>query len=162
MFEKNSYVIYKRDVCKIKDIIMKDKEYYVLVPLSDESLTINLPTSNENDIRKIISKKEVEELIEKIPTIEIISCENDKLLEQEYKRLISLYDHESLIKIIKTTYVRNKNRLENKRKIGEKDSTYFKKAENMLYTEFSIALNKTYEETEEYVKNKVEKSINDN
>lgn len=67
--------------------------------------------------------------------------------------------HEGLIKIIKTTYIRNKERVDNKRKIGEKDDTYFKKAEKLLYTEFSLALNMTYDETKDYVLSKVEENI---
>ena len=35
------------------------------------------------------------------------------------------------------------------------DDSYFKKAEKYLYNEFSIVLNKTYDETKEYVINEV-------
>ena len=55
--------------------------------------------------------------------------------------------------------MRNKNRIDIKRKIGEKDDAYFKKAEKYLYTEFSIALNLSYEETKEYVENLVKQTI---
>lgn len=63
--------------------------------------------------------------------------------------------HEDLIKIIKTTYLRNKERTENNKKIREIDDSYFKKAEKYLYNEFSIVLNKSFEETKEYIINKV-------
>ena len=63
--------------------------------------------------------------------------------------------HEDLIKIIKTTYLRNEKRINDNKKISEIDDTYFKKAEKYLYNEFSVVLNKTFEETKEYVNNKV-------
>lgn len=61
--------------------------------------------------------------------------------------------------MLKYTYLRNKIRLDNKKKISEIDNTYFIKAERCLYTEFSIVLNTSYEETKQYVIDKVSNSI---
>ncbi len=156
MYKVNDFVVYKRDVCKIINIKkVNEKDYYVLVPVNDETLTIDVPVNGISNVKSIISASEVDEIIKKIPKIEIIKCDNDKLLELEYRKLLNEMTHEGLIKIIKTTYVRNKERIDNKRKIGEKDDTYFKRAEKLLYTEFSIALNKTYDETKDYVVSKV-------
>jgi CarD family transcriptional regulator len=159
MFKINDYVVYKRNVCKIKEVKEdKDtnKKYYVLLPMEDESLTINVPVANNFEfIRNIITKKEVERIITSIPSIEVITSINDKAMEQNYKYYFSDGGHESLIKIIKTTFLRNKERLDNNKRAGEKDTTYFKKAEKLLYNEFSIALNMTYDETKKYVSDKV-------
>ncbi len=163
MYNIGDFVVYKRDVCKIKEIkTINNKNYYVIVPVTDESLTINVPVEGITDIRNIISKDEVDSLIKKIPSIEVINCDNDKFIEYEYKTLLHDMTHEGLIKIIKTTYIRNKERVDNKRKIGEKDDIYFKKAEKLLYTEFSLALNMTYDETKDYVLSKVEENIKKN
>ncbi|NLC48451.1 MAG: hypothetical protein GX758_03730 [Tenericutes bacterium] len=160
MFKINDYIVYKRNVCKIKEI-KKDEEtnkkYYVLLPMEDESLTINVPISNEHGfIRNIISKTEVEKIIKSIPNIEMLTSANDKIMEQNYKTHFSDGSHEALIKIIKTTFARNKERLANNKKTAEKDTTYFKKAERLLYNEFSIALDMTYDETKKYVRDKVD------
>lgn len=93
-------------------------------------------------------------LIARIPEIDVISC-NEKLIEAEYKNLLSSGSHEDLIKIIKTTYLRNKKRLDNKKKIGDKDNYYFKKAERYLYNEFSISLNMSFENTKDYITEQV-------
>ncbi len=58
---------------------------------------------------------------------------------------------ESLVKIIKTTYIRNENRKKNKNKLSEIDEEYFTKAESYLYNELSIVLNLSFEETKDYV-----------
>ncbi len=58
---------------------------------------------------------------------------------------------ESLVKIIKTTYIRNENRKKNKKKLSEIDEEYFIKAESYLYNELSIVLNLSFEETKDYV-----------
>lgn len=159
MFKEGSYVVYKQNVCKIKEIkhsALSDKDYYVLVPVSDESLIIDLPVDN-NNLRNLITREELDNFIKTIKDIKTINVSNDKMLEQEYKLLLKDGTHESLIKIIKTTYLRNKDRVENKRKIGQKDEEYFKKAERLLYTEFMIILNKSYDETKKYVEDIVSK-----
>ena len=156
MYKKNSYVIYKRDVCKIVDVKEKhfnNKDYYVLIPISDASLKIDVPIESEY-IRNLITKEEVENIINKITDIEPIIC-NDKLIENEYRNLLNSGNHEDLIKIIKTTYLRNEERLNNNKKIGDKDNTYFEMAEKYLYNEFSIVLDMNYEETKNYVIEKV-------
>ena len=158
MFKINDYIVHDRDVCKIVDIKEKyfnNIDYYILNPISDESLKISIPVTNDK-IRKLITKNELEKIIEKIPSINIIET-NNKLIENEYKELMNSGKHEDLIKIIKTTYLRNKERIDNNKKIGDKDDNYFKLAEKYLYTEFMIVLNMSYEDTKKYVVDKVDK-----
>jgi len=160
MFNINDYVVYKKEVCIVKDIKenhLDNSTYYVLVPITDNSLKIEVPCANRlGYLRNLISKDEILKIIENIPNIEIIN-ENDRLIENEYKELLKKGTFNDLIKIIKTTYLRNKERTENKKKISDKDNTYFELAEKYLYTEFSIVLNKSYEETKKFVEEEVKK-----
>ena len=87
-----------------------------------------------------------------MPSIEIIKNSN-KLLENEYKNLLKEGSFESLIKIIKTAYLRNKERLDNNKKKQEKDDYYLELAEKYLYTEFSVVLNKNVNEMKDYILN---------
>lgn len=162
MFKINDYVVYRKDVCIVKDI--KEQEidkslYYVLIPINDKSLKIEVPTANRLGLlRNLITKEELDDIIKNIPNIKIIK-ENDRLIENEYKELLKSGTFNDLIKIIKTTYIRNKEREDSKKKSSDKDMTYFQLAEKYLYTEFSIVLNKSYNETKEYVEKEVEKII---
>ena len=129
MFKKGEYVIYKRDLCKIKDIKEKyfnDTDYYVLESNSDLSLTILVP-SDTKLLRPLITREELDKLIEKIPSIGIIDSDS-RMIENEYKKLLESCSYENLITIIKTTYLRNKERIDNNKKVAEKDSYYFEKA----------------------------------
>lgn len=154
MFNVGDYVVYKRDVCKIKEIKkngFNSKDYYVLIPIDDNTLIIDVPMDNKSDLlRPIIEKNEVENIINSIVNIPIIKVDN-KLIENEYKQLLNSGKHEDLIKVIKTTYLRNKERTDMGKKIGNKDDLYFKRAEQLLYNEFSIALNMNYDDTKKYV-----------
>lgn len=158
MYKINDYIIYKREVCKINDILpkfFKDNDYYLLSPLSDDTLTIKVPVNNK-EIRGLITKKDIDKIINEIPDIEPVNSDT-KSLENTYKELLASGTHEDLIKIIKTTYLRNKERIDNNKKTTDKDNYYFNLAEKYLYQEFQIVLNLSYEEAKDYVINKVEK-----
>ncbi|MDD2409255.1 MAG: hypothetical protein PHD03_00830 [Bacilli bacterium] len=155
MHKVNDVVVYIRDVCKISEVDNKNK-YYTLIPINDKSLTIKIPFNNDK-VRGLISKKEVEAIIKKIPQIELIDFNNDKMVEHEYKKLLYSNEHENLIKIIKTTHLRNQDRINHNKKVSEKDSNYFNLAEKLLYNEFAAVLGKTYDETKDYVINEVNK-----
>ena len=151
---KNEYIIYKRDVCKISNIIpnyYKDTDYYLLNPITDDSLTIKIPVNNK-EIRPLLTRAEVDNIIKNIPSIMPLNDSSNKL-ENTYKELLATNKHEDLVKIIKTTYLRNKERLDNNKKTTDKDTYYFNLAEKYLYTEFSVVLNLSYEETKEYIIN---------
>lgn len=162
MFKIGDNVVYKRNVCLVNDINLNkftNKESYELIPIDDSSLKINVPLELESDIRYVITKEEVEKIIENIPNINILGKMNERNIEQEYKKSLDNFTHENLIKIIKTSYIRNKARTDSKKKISDKDDMYFKIAEKLLYTEFSLALNMSYNDTREYVIKRVVESV---
>jgi DNA-3-methyladenine glycosylase I len=84
----------------------------------------------------------------------IIKYDDDKI-----KELLNNDNIENLIKIIKTAYLRNQNRLDSNKKISEKDSYYFKRAEELLYYEIGTVLNMNFDDTKKYIINKVEELV---
>lgn len=153
MYKIGDYIVYKKDVCIVKNIKnnhINGMDYYVLTPVDDETLKIDVPTVSNEYIRDLISKDKIEKIINSIPKIDIIES-NDKLMESEYKLKMSSGKYEDLISIIKTAYLRNEERKNAKKKISEKDDYYLNRAEKYLYTEFSIVLGKSYDETKRYI-----------
>lgn len=160
MFKSGEYVVYKKDACKIIEIKhnnFNDFDYYVLKPILDDSLMIEVPTLNNNNLRFLIDKKEISKIIKEIPNIEIIICDDSRLIEKEYKILINSGKHIDLVKVIKTTYLRNKEKIDNKAKPNDKDNFYLCLAEKYLYLEFSLVLNLSYDDTKKYVIDEVNK-----
>ena len=157
MYKENDYVVYKKEVCKVREINrnkITGTTYYILVPVDDESLIIDVPTDDRMGyLRDVISQKEAYELIQKMPQIEPLQNIEDRYIERNYKELLGKGTHEDLIKIIKTAYLRNDQRLKNKKKMSEKDSNYFNLAEKYLYNEIAISLNLNFEETKNYILN---------
>ena len=152
MYKIGDLLVYKKDVCEVEEIKIKylrDMDYYILSPINDKSLKIQIPT-NSKFIRNLITKDRVEEIIKNIKNIKEIKTDA-KSLENNYKQLMQNRTHEDLIKIIKTTYLRNKERIDNNKKTTDKDNHYFNQAELYLYNEFSKVLGLSYEETKKYI-----------
>ncbi len=145
------YIIYERDVCIIEKVMkkyIKGIDYFILRPLNDKTLKISVPVTSKM-LRNVISFDEANELINNMKNIDVLK--DEKQMENEYKRLLDTRDLNDLVKIIKTTYLRNKERIDNKKKISEKDDNYFNKAEDYLYTELSVALNMKKSEVKKYI-----------
>mgnify|MGYP006070870701 FL=1 len=152
MLKVGDYVIYQEQVCQIKEQKINEftnLESFILVPVTDSSLKLNVPVNNPN-IKNLMTKEEIKNLIALMPSIPLIEIE-DKLLENEYKRLYHSGSKEDLIRIIKTTYRRNQERLNNNKKISEKDNKYFTLAENLLYSEIATVFGISLEEAKEYI-----------
>ena len=84
-----------------------------------------------------MNKEEAEDLIEHIKLIDTVWIQEEKRREQMYKEAIRTYDCKSLVQIIKTLYLR--------------------KAEELLYSEMSLALSIPKEQVEEYITQAVDK-----
>ena len=163
MFKVGEIIVYKKEVCKIKEIkekYIQNKDYYIMNPIEDETLVINVPIDNEKNLREVITKEKAKKVIVNISNIEPLDI-NNKNIEFEYKQLLNEDSLENLIKIIKTSYLRNFEREKNKKRISDIDKTYFEKAEKRLYNELSISLNLTYDETKEYIINYLENKNKD-
>lgn len=157
MLKVGDYVIYQEQVCQIKEQKINEftnLESFILVPVTDSSLKLNVPVNNPN-IKNLMTKEEIKNLIALMPSIPLIDIE-DKLLENEYKRLYHSGSKEDLIRIIKTTYKRNQDRLNNNKKISEKDNKYFTLAENLLYSEIATVFGISLEEAKEYILSNVQ------
>ena len=155
------YVIYQEKVCQIKEQKMNEftkQESYTLIPITDSSLKLTVPINNSK-MKELMTKEELKSFLSLIPTISLIETD-EKLLENEYKKLFHSGEREDLIKINNTTYHRNQNRLNNNKKISEKDNRYFEMTENLLYSEIAIILNITLEEAKEYVIKEVSLKVN--
>ena len=147
------YIVYRKETCKI---IEKEDGYYKLVPVNDTSIKYKVPVDS-NFLKKVITKEEIDRLLLEIPEINTIDL-GEKQIEQEYKELMKSGTHEDLVKIIKTSYLRNQIRILNNKRISEIDDDYFRRAEKYLYEEIGIVLNLSFEDTKEYIINKLKKA----
>lgn len=165
MFEIGEYVVYgSKGVCRIEDIthidisgVDKERLYYVLGPLGDANGKIYAPTDNPKIVmRKVITKEAAEQLIQELPEIELLWVPDDKQREAKYKEALHTCDYRAWVSIVKTLYLRKKERTAQGKKITALDERYMKAAENELYSELSLILNVPKESMEEYIKERLE------
>lgn len=160
MFKVNDYIFYGTNgVCKVLDIGIpnlnlpnKKKQYYTLKQIYGEKNTIYTPIDNNKIfMRKLISKKEAAELIDNIPSTELLYAEDDKMLEEKYKEVMNKCDCKEWLKIIKTTHVRRNIRLAEGKKCKSKDDKYLEKAEEYLFEEFATVFNMNKENIKDFI-----------
>ena len=151
MFEKDELIMCGgHGVCRVVDIVDnpidrldKRRKYYLLEPVFVKGSTIYTPVDND----KVIMRK----------VIDTVWIQEEKRREQMYKEAIRTYDCKSLVQIIKTLYLRKQNRLKEGKKVLSSDEQYLRKAEELLYSEMSLALSIPKEQVEEYITQAVDK-----
>lgn len=169
MFEVGEFIMCGgHGVCRVTavtgnpiDKLDKERKYYILEPVFEKGSTIYTPVDNEKIVmRKIMNEKDAKKLIGEIPDIETVWIKEEKTREQMYKEAIKTYDSQSLVQIIKTLYLRKQDRMQKGKKVLSSDEHYLKKAEELLYSEMSLALSIPKESVEEYIFNKIHEKNN--
>jgi len=164
MFHAGEYVVDGfSGICKVeemKELCMpggvKARKYYALIPLqSDGSVVYSPVESDKAAIRRVMTAEEAESLIDSIPDIEPLEITNDKYREEQYKSAMKTCDSREWIRIIKTLWLRGKERSRKGKQSTSVDSRYLKAAEDYLYTELSVALGKEKESMEAYITNRI-------
>ena len=143
MFLMNNYVITKKGIGKIIDV---QDDYHVELYHSEQQIRI----SEDDIIREIFSQEVIEEMIDRIAYICTFSIDNEKMRKDIYCDAMNEYDEISWVKVIKSTYLRNKQK-----KAKDFEKRMAKEAKEFLYGEISILLNIPYKNVEKYIIEKV-------
>ncbi len=160
MFKVGDYVVHGRNgVCEIADIahididgVDKNRLYYILVPIHSSGSRIYYPVDSDRVVmRAILTKEELEQIIAGVRDIEPIWIENERQREIIYKEAINSCDCRQLISVIKALYERNQERMAQGKRITFVDDRYMKEAKKNLYDEFSVVLNISQDDVEEYI-----------
>lgn len=166
MFQKGDYVVCGNNgICVVENVttlnmtnIPKDSLYYILKPVYAESSKVYIPVNNHKAvIRPALTKKEVHDLIARIPSLELIWVENEKQREHTYKECMRNNNCEDFVRIIKTLYLRKKDRQLKGQKVIGLDDRYLKMAEDLLYGELAVALGIEKKDVQAYITEGIKK-----
>ena len=130
--------------------------YYTLKPRYG-SETIYVPVDTNVFMRKVITREEAEALIDRIPEIqaEICNDRNLRVLSDHYKATLRSHDCEDLLQTVRAVYLKGRQAAEQKRKPGQVDQYFGKRAEDLLHGELSVALNIPMDEVGDYISTRV-------
>ncbi len=150
MFQIGDHIIYgSTGVCQVQEIGVPEnfsgadptRTYYTLKPIYDVGC-IYTPIDTSVYMRAVISKAQVQGLLENLPTLEVdpFDSRNVKMLSDHYLEAIQSHDCEQLLRLIKTMDVKAKAAAKNGKRPGQTDQRYMKRAEDLLYGEFAVSL----------------------
>jgi len=158
MFQENDYVMYGSvGVCRVQKVDCPDfakkekKQYYFLKPLYSVCDSIFVPVDNGAKMRKVLTKKEANELIEKMPEMEADWSKSD---EEAYKQAIRSFDCYELAKLAKCLHYKIMERKKEGKKPLQADEKYINMAEEYLFGELSVALEIPMEKVGTYIAQK--------
>ena len=151
MFKVGDLIIYSmHGVCCIDDICERTfgnvkKNYYVLHPIEDDRLTINVPVDSDKlAMVNIITKEEAEEVLEafKEPGVDWIDVDNTR--NNVYSGIVKKGNRKEIIGVC-STLLKVKNKVGDKeKKLTAKDKELLDNIQRILYEELSIVLDTTY------------------
>lgn len=166
MYKIGDMIIYaNQGVCRVDEIgvpditgITKDKVYYTLSPIYGDG-KIFIPVDTSMYMRPIATKSEVKDIISQIPKIEaeFIENQNYKMMEDYYKKLLSSHKCVDLINIIKSVYDKRKVVKQQGKNLGQTDEKFKKIAEDLLHSEFAVALDIPKTDVNKYIESAMEK-----
>lgn len=150
-------------VCKITDIVTQEicnqvAEYYVLQPVYSNTARVYVPVLNEmltSKMRSVLSKEELNDLLDNLPKATNDWIENEHLRKERYKEIISGADRVALICMIRELYLHKEKLAIQGKKLHASDERFYKEAEKILYEEFALVLDIDIKDVLSYIKNRL-------
>lgn len=147
MFEVGEKIVHnKMGICNIVDITkINDMEYYIL---KSNDTKIMIPVIKADSlIRKTITKKNLDNVIKKIPTLKVEFISDFKTRIKKYEDLLKSGETEKLIFLIKIIQEQKRN----KKNLTLAEKGILKLAEKLVYEECALVLDVKYNEVEKHL-----------
>lgn len=150
MFTLNDVVVYSsQGVCEIIGIEEQKvggeiKRYFVLKPKNGKGATCYVPTWNEkalSKMRKVMTKNDVDTLIDSMPTSHTTWIENESERKETYKKILASGNQAAIISMVQALFSHKKKREAEGKRLHMSDEHFMKDAEQLLYNEWQYVLN---------------------
>jgi len=153
MYNVGDVVIYSsHGLCSVEDICEQTfsditKTYYVLQPLNDSKLTIRTPTDNaKKQLRDIINKDEAIKILHSFTSPGVEWIEQNTHRMRSHVEIIKTGDRQKQANLL-NTLLRKKFEYEaNEKKFPNQEEKLLHSLQEIIFSEFSVALNKPSEE----------------
>lgn len=160
MYQKGDYIVYgTKGVCLVEDVmsidwgldcISSEKLCYKLTPRFVKGSTIYAPVENEKTvIRSVMSGEEAKAVLDGAKALETLWVKDEKEREKSYRNALLSGSSMEWSRIIKTLYLRKKERQKTGKNMTCIDERYLHIAESILFGEMSLPLHLSVREVEE-------------
>ena len=112
------------------------------------------PVDNPKVImRPLVSRREAEALIDRIPDLQPEAYYNKVLREltEHYDTILKTYDCEALLKLTMSIYAKKQEAQGHKRRLGAVDESFLRRAEELLFSELAAALGLERDQVQPYI-----------
>lgn len=158
MYNVGDVVIYSsHGLCSVEDICEQTfsditKTYYVLQPLNDSKLTIRTPIDNaKKQLRDVIQKEEAIQILQSFTSPGVEWIEQNTHRMRFHVEIIKTGDRQKQANLL-NTLLRKKFEYEaNEKKFPNQEEKLLHSLQEIIFSEFSIALDKPSEEIYDYV-----------
>lgn len=163
MYQAGDLLVYGRTgVCRVERIEHRDRQdFYLLKPLY-QSCSIYTPVNGKVFMRPILSRREAEQLIDQIPSMQVEIHDNKSLrdLSECYQAAIATHDCKDLIELTMSIYAKRKEAEAKKKRFGAVDERFMREGEELLFGELAAALEIPIKEVPRYISNRLKQRVN--
>lgn len=133
------------------------REYFILKPIFNEKnqTKIYIPIDQNNLIRPIMEKEEVLKIIDKMPKMERIWFNDQKIRKVEFEKIYRSGDIYMICQMVRSLYLHNEELKLAKHTLSMLDREYLNKLKEEIYQEFAIVLDIPYEKVEKYIEERI-------
>jgi len=149
MFEIGAFVVYgSGGVFRIDDIRDEKfgsevRRYYVMRGILGGSTTVFVPVDSEqlvSRMKPMASREEITSLIDGMPQSTLEWQENTKARAEVFRKIIDGGDRAELLCLMRTIYLKKTELAKIGKRVYAADENAMKKAERMIFDEFSVVL----------------------
>ena len=167
MFEIGEFIVYGTSgICRVEEICSSpyDKKdtrtYYLLIPVHNPmGSTIYTPVDNDRvPMRRLMTREEIDSLIEAMPRIELVQVPAEKQRREIYRTTIGALRPEGYVSVMKTVHRRREELAAARKHFPVSDMEYGRLARHLLYTECAHVLGVTEDGVEAYISDKLGKA----
>jgi len=162
MFDVGDIIIYSaHGLCEIDDISEKNYgdttgTYYVLHPLENPKLIINIPIdSNQVVMQKVMEREEAEEILVSFQQPGIEWIENVRQRTKKYNSLVNTGDRKEIAKVAITLMRKKLEAKSKEEKLYDHDRVLLEYIQSIMFKELAVSLDTSYEEIAEKVRHMI-------
>lgn len=131
--------IHKSEYCRLKPVFSSNSVYYI-------------PSASlEQRVRTLITREELDGIIQRMPSISALKVENSHQKKELFSSILKSGNYEKLVSMIKLLYAEKLQRSAVGKKLNVTDERVMHDAEELINQEFSIVLNIDKDSVRSYI-----------
>jgi CarD family transcriptional regulator len=163
----DSFIYSGHGICELTEIREMSvdnvtRPYYVLKSVFGNDFTLYVPLGNENleaKMKCLLSADEIHKFIGEMPGEDSAWVEDENERKEFYKETLSNGDRPSLVRMIKSVFLRKHELNAAGRKLHMSDEQFMRDAEKILYDEFAYVLGIKQEDVLPFILAQLERSV---